>query len=54
MRDPHARGYLTFVFGHLLLMHGQNVPARNELRALLGRAPRAIGAPTDRNALAYR
>ena len=43
-----------FSFGHLLLMQGENVPARNELRELLGRAPRVIGAPTDSNALAYR
>jgi len=32
-----------FSFGHLLLMRRDNVPARNELAELLGRAPRAVG-----------
>jgi len=32
-----------FSFGHLLLMGRDNVPAKNELAELLGRAPRAVG-----------
>ena len=32
-----------FSFGHLLLMQQDNVPARNDLPGLLGRAPRAVG-----------
>lgn len=37
-----------YSFGHLELMAAENVPAPNQLEALIGRSPTAVGCPLDR------